>query len=1132
MLQSTTKTIRTMSTSIGLLFFALNFCILQSHQLIWEDNTNSNFNWEQANQHCVEKYAGNGLASILNDDEWEVFTQYPAESWIGLQKFDGGSYHNRGKIDLASSGWFWNNNESELDPNAADTGMWLTNPTESESCALTSGERGAHAADCSSNTAAKGYLCAGGPRPINLAYHSKKECEETYDSTWTDQYWGVYDRYVCKIPTASITITACNGYNYINTRANLLELKLKGTGGVTQYEFVNKFHYLPLNGDMHTFYINSPTIAAIGDLLSLDLRVNDEDGYCMKDLSIQIYDTNYYYHFSSANYFGHGIMLSSKCDYSYQFLSHDIPLISCLDDVLQLKTYSTRARYQVNIHTCHSSILKDNIDNGTGISIGISGAGISAQKMKGLYLSVMGKTANNKKNYKQTKLSYLDHVYSRGEVDINSLGHLLIANTRIQGLDWYFTHDTTLVKFIGIKIESVNYKSNPIISGHGYDHEISLTMRQQDYNFQLNPDLLDIQNRGMATYDITLRKPFRTFDNGRYLIAMINRWEATWDDFVSGKRIRLDGVDFNKFTNEGSVDIFSGAQIRITTHFLPSDRDYNVYLILGTPNGRGYHPSYKLPWVIMDNVESRFNWFQANQFCKTEFGTTLASLHSEDELWLISNFHKELQKWIGLTKHNTQSPGNWVWNDNSHVGNSLGTTTGNDCGYTNQIGQLQDGQCHNNKNGNQYKSYVCASPQWLPNTERTFEINMDDEYIQDITLVSIGNNNQDALDDLICIDAVTIDDKEARYLSSNWIGIDTENGINSPQSYAIYKYPVCGTEITDIRLANTDSLTNLHSNEITQDSVITGYKCSNNNRLFETECSISQTVETQKTTELTISAGTHKSKTHEFSRGISRENSWNMAIGSHLDVTIGTEVEAGAIFAKAKVSSEVNMGISMEYNWGESSRVTTNDQHGSTEGTTTDHKDSWISTSKSTVECSASIKVPPAHFIEYSLILNGVNTTLETRTDLKLTLCSAFTGDVNDESNYIVIKDIAAEIHDTNINACNVQFEPAKYIQNNGDVSCENLQQLSIALGSTYTPTCNATDTEKYDVCQCDTGNLRTLSKCWCVDAHGNPQPGKVKNVPENVTEKTVCEVDLNCADIAAKDQSPSMPGNGDQHNN
>ena len=117
--------------------------------------------------------------------------------------------------------------------------------------------------------------------------------------------------------------------------------------------------------DFYDDYSNSLS-SNIGELTSMVIAMDDDFGYCIKDITVTISEN--VYQFSSDEYFGNGIIISSACDYSFRYLSDNLPLISCHDDYLELFTYKTRGIYTLDIHTCIAdgsdmtfSNMKDNV---------------------------------------------------------------------------------------------------------------------------------------------------------------------------------------------------------------------------------------------------------------------------------------------------------------------------------------------------------------------------------------------------------------------------------------------------------------------------------------------------------------------------------------------------------------------------------------------------------------------------------------------------------------------------------------------------------------------------------------------------------------------------------------------------
>ena len=149
--------------------------------------------------------------------------------------------------------------------------------------------------------------------------------------------------------------------------------------------------------------------------------------------------------------------------------------------------------------------------------------------------------------------------------------------------------------------------------------------------------------------------------------------------------------------------------------------------------------------------------------------------------------------------------------------------------------------------------------------------------------------------------------------------------------------------------------------------------------------------------------------------------------------------------------------------------------------------------------------------IQYSLIFDAVNTTINTFTDIKLTLCSAFLNPdiADDESHYIYIDNIPGILQHRETTSCTVEFEPAEYIRN--DMTCFEEQRLSFSSQSNYIPQCQAGNTSLYDGCQCSIEDSLTLGQCSCVDDRGNQLPNKLAYFEGNTPWQKVCVEDLQC---------------------
>ena len=364
--------------------------------------------------------------------------------------------------------------------------------------------------------------------------------------------------------------------------------------------------------------------------------------------------------------------------------------------------------------------------------------------------------------------------------------------------------------------------------------------------------------------------------------------------------------------------------------------------------------------------------------------------------------------------------------------------------------------------------------------------------------------------------------------SNNWLGgDDTDHDTSSSSTIALFKYPVCATEVVGMTIDYDNSAASI----IDDDSSISGLECINSNRLISSTCSISQSYELSSITSFSISNS--DSSTNQYSWGSSSSltlgtsssssvsTSNEFSFGFNEEVTVGTSVSAGFFGVEATVSTEVSVGSNQQ--WTESTENTrtseqsqditseTNEQNTESITTTNEFESQYDTITTTTVECNAEIDVPPSHSVQYSLIFSTVDTIINTYTDLKLTLCSAFLNPAAaaNNDNFIFIDNIPGVIQHKKKRACTVQFEPAIYLKN--DMNCDDEQQLAISIGSNYIPLCQSNNNTLYDGCQCDIGDSRTLGVCWCSDKFGNKLNSKTKQIEDGMSKEEVCIFELEC---------------------
>ncbi|XP_055995966.1 macrophage mannose receptor 1-like isoform X2 [Ostrea edulis] len=133
----------------------------------------------------------------------------------------------------------------------------------------------------------------------------------------------------------------------------------------------------------------------------------------------------------------------------------------------------------------------------------------------------------------------------------------------------------------------------------------------------------------------------------------------------------------------------------------------------------GWVPHQKLCFLF--NIRFKYNWFQANTFCKAS-GGNLVSFYSRTFTTFINSYLDELQEagidsfWIGLTDNN-KTGGPWIWTNGGNtqhyqhwVGNHAQSNTPNhpDCGYINTADA--NGSWRRTTNCVRQKAFVCQIP--------------------------------------------------------------------------------------------------------------------------------------------------------------------------------------------------------------------------------------------------------------------------------------------------------------------------------------------------------------------------------------------------------------------------------------
>merc|ERR1719461_809136 len=331
---------------------------------------------------------------------------------------------------------------------------------------------------------------------------------------------------------------------------------------------------------------------------------------------------------------------------------------------------------------------------------------------------------------------------------------------------------------------------------------------------------------------------------------------------------------------------------------------------------------YSLPFVV-DSSAAKFNWVDAERYCQDTYGTSLLSVHSQEEMLLIRLVYNALAPndrfWIGLNdrKHDR----NWEWSDMSAVdytwwspGEPNDINGGEDCAELFDF-ELRDMRW-NDAVCDAERRPLCTNPSWSADETRTFQIHSE-VMMEEVISVAVGNNDHDA----ICIDSVTVNEEEAKHYSSRWLSSQTTDIM-----MAVFKFPVCKSEVVDVRFDMESA--KIHLSE----SSIAGIECKNYNRFAMSTCSIerSETFTTSTTISTEISEEYSRSTSSEFTIGTSRSGSSSTSgtkSTSLTESTSETESTSSTISKSytASTSNELSLGTDIENEISSSATAGTND---------------------------------------------------------------------------------------------------------------------------------------------------------------------------------------------------------------
>merc|ERR1719204_440698 len=198
---------------------------------------------------------------------------------------------------------------------------------------------------------------------------------------------------------------------------------------------------------------------------------------------------------------------------------------------------------------------------------------------------------------------------------------------------------------------------------------------------------------------------------------------------------------------------------------------------------------------------------------------------------------------------------------------------------------------------------------------RRFEINV----AVPLTTVVMARLLYSGTDDDLCVDLMFANDLSATYLSHNWLGASRD----SQSLSAVFKWPVCATEVINVRVDSEYSSADVNSGA----AFVSGLECSNYNRITSSTCSISQSYDTSKTTSFSFaestSTGTSTNTDYQWGEtvGIGSDISQSNSASTGGSFSIGAEASISATAPLAPLSASAS--VSAEKSWTRDTTSTT-----------------------------------------------------------------------------------------------------------------------------------------------------------------------------------------------------------------
>lgn len=171
----------------------------------------------------------------------------------------------------------------------------------------------------------------------------------------------------------------------------------------------------------------------------------------------------------------------------------------------------------------------------------------------------------------------------------------------------------------------------------------------------------------------------------------------------------------------------------------------------------------------------------------------------------------------------------------------------------------------------------------------------------------------------------------------------------------------------------------------------------------------------------------------------------------------------------AETTSESNWALDLGFEASWSKAVSSSTEWSVTESNS--QSTNLAKTEATEIHCGAETEVPGSHQTKFSLMFQQESTTIDTLTDLKLTLCSKYVQNSQSNSGIheLYIHNIPGTVTVDGVTSCTAFFDPPTLVPNRKD--CEDEQEEALIDHGPFVPECQDGGI-KYDGCQCVTMGL------------------------------------------------------------